>query len=86
MAAMHDARCHGIQTTPCEKSFGCRAQTNQHVGKDYAEASAMARESVRAIISHIITPCRKIRVRANLVVPLKLSSVVVSSEVKDAIK
>jgi hypothetical protein len=53
---------------------------------DYAEARAIARDSVSAIISHIITPCSKIRVRANLVLPLKLSSVVVRSEVKDAIK
>ena len=53
---------------------------------DFAEASAIARDNVSAIISHIITPCRKIRVRANLVLPLKLSSVVVRSEVKDAIK
>jgi len=53
---------------------------------DFAEARAIARDNVSAMISHIITPCRKIRVRANLVLPLKLSSVVVRSEVKDAIK
>ena len=59
---------------------------NQNAKKDYADARAIAREKVSAIISHIITPCKKISVRANLVVPLKLSRVVVKSEVKDAIK
>ena len=53
---------------------------------DYADARAIAREKASAIISHIITPCKKISVRANLVVPLKLSRVVVKSEVKEAIK
>ena len=59
---------------------------NQNAKTDYADARAIAREKVSAIISHIITPCKKISVRANLVVPLKLSRVVVKSEVKDAIK
>ena len=59
---------------------------NQNAKPDYADARAIARDKVSPIISHIITPCKKISVRAYLVVPLKLAGVLVKSEVKDAIK